>query len=118
MTKPYTVAGLEPLMTLEDAATSIGLRGAQLRTEIRKGRLTPTVVAGKHYVTESALRDMLDKCRADQKALASTCETPEQPVLRGLSSTAKQNVARDAARLTVQGLKKRSRTTSPANTSQ
>ena len=42
---------MNPLLSLSDAAARLGLTKASLRTEIRKGRLTPIVVRGE------ALRD-------------------------------------------------------------
>ena len=36
---------------------------ASLRTEIRKGRLRATEVAGKFLVSESAIAEMLERCR-------------------------------------------------------
>jgi hypothetical protein len=61
------MANLEELLTIAGAAARVGLKPAALRTEIKRGRLTPTIIAGKHYVTNSALGEMLERCRAAPK---------------------------------------------------
>ncbi len=48
---------MSPLLSLSDAAAQLGLTKASLRTEIRKGRLTPISIAGKFYVTEALLTE-------------------------------------------------------------
>jgi hypothetical protein len=116
--KPSSGDALEPLLTLDEAAKRLGdkVKASSLRTEIRRGRLTHTVVAGKHYVTESDLRNMVTRCRVEPRGPASTCETLAGTMPPGLSSTEQSNVARDAALKTAQALKKRSQNTLPANT--
>lgn len=101
----------ETLMTLLDGASSIGLPVAVLRTEQRKGRLQTIQLAGKHYVTTTLLREMVERCRVVPKAQDSTSEQ-EVGKADGLSETDQQKIARDAALMTVRALKKRSRVTS------
>lgn len=107
---------LEPLMTLEDAAASIGVTAQKLRTEIKKGRLTPTVVAGTRFVTQSALREMLSLCRV-QKAPASISNDTNQASGIGSSETDRRNSAQAAAKANLQRLKDDLLHTSRKNTS-
>ncbi len=116
MSKPYTVAGIEPLMTLDDAAASIGVTAQKLRTEIKKGRLTPTVVAGTRYVTQSALREMLSLCRV-QKAPASISSDTSPANGIGSSETERRNSAQVAAKANLERLKGDLLPTSRKNTS-
>src|SRR5215468_10017807 len=57
---------LEPRFSLKQAIEKFfpngPLRVASLRTEIRKGRLRPTRVAGKDLVTEADIAEMLERC--------------------------------------------------------
>ncbi|WP_152044896.1 hypothetical protein [Aureimonas psammosilenae] len=39
------------------------LKPAALRTEATKGNLDMLMIAGKHFVTKAAIRDMLERCR-------------------------------------------------------
>src|SRR5262249_14565246 len=58
---------VEPHFTLHEAAERFFPGGhvtvRSLRTEIKKGRLSVTEVAGKFLVTESAIAEMLERCR-------------------------------------------------------
>lgn len=56
---------LPRLLTLKEAAERISpaLTADSLRTEARRGRLHITRVAGKSFVTEADLREMLERCR-------------------------------------------------------
>lgn len=88
-----------------------------LRTEIRKGTLQCERVAGKIVVTKTAIREMLVKCRDQQKGQGSISEDVQAATESGLSETDQARLAQDAALATVQALKKRSANTSPKNTS-
>ena len=61
---------IERLYTLKEAVEAFlpGFTVSSLRTAIRHGHLVPLKFAGKFCVTEAAIREMLDKCRAEQKA--------------------------------------------------
>lgn len=103
------------LMTLSDAARWLDPSGAikvrSLRTEAERGRLSIVSIAGKHFVTENALREMVEKCRAKAKVPDCT-STSDQIVSRnGSLETERTASAQAAARLTVEALKARSRNT-------
>ena len=58
---------VEPHYTLQEAVDRFFPGGAitvrSLRTEIRKGRLRVTEVAGKYLVSERAIAEMLESCK-------------------------------------------------------
>ncbi|NBS93417.1 MAG: hypothetical protein EBS91_05795 [Betaproteobacteria bacterium] len=108
---------LPRLMTLAKAAAALGLPGkSALATEVRRGRLTPIVIAGKRYVTEDALREFVARCHHEQRDLASTCDADGGDRSHGSSSIQETRSAQAAARQTVEELKQRSRDTLPAST--
>lgn len=83
---------VEPHYSLAEAVARFFPHGpltvSSLRTEIRKGRLRVARVAGKYLVSESAIREMLETCRVNEKPRDSTSERAaptEAP--SGLSST-------------------------------
>jgi hypothetical protein len=91
-----------------------------LRTEIKKGRLRVSEVAGKFLVSESAIAEMLEisqPCRADKshQGSISVDESPRAKTL-GSSETERLELARDAVRMTIAELGKASPVTLPINT--
>jgi hypothetical protein len=112
----------EPLHSLEEAVRLFLPGGrwtvASLRTERRKGRLKVEKIAGKIGVTESAIREMRRLCQEEQKAQDCSSAPPARIAAPfGSSSTEEQKKAQDAAKATARALTKRSRNTSPTNTS-
>jgi hypothetical protein len=105
------------LKKLAVAADELGVKVSSLRTEIKHGRLRPVVIAGKFYLTDEAVREMIEACRAKARGHGSTSGDPEPAATGGSSSTDNPSVALDAANQSLQALKERSRRTSPANTS-
>jgi hypothetical protein len=119
---------LPKVYRLDEAAALLGERVtvANLRTEIRAGRLQVVRIAGRFFVTESGLAAMLSAAAvparsppwpdADcQRACASDQpEKIEQPP--GQSSTDRVSLALAAAQMTVRELKKRSSGTLPEAT--
>lgn len=101
-----------------------GMTASGLRREAARGRLVIERVAGKDYTTLSEIKRMREKCRVAVKARDSGC-APSDGTKEGLSpippagslSTDDIRKARDAALMTVEALKKRSRNTSAASTS-
>ena len=110
---------IEPVYSLQEAVTKV-LRGrwtvASLRTEIRKGRLRPTRIAGKLGVTDSALGEMLKLCQDAPKVQGSTSERAPAASPSGLSETDQTKLALDAARATAKALKRGSVNISRKNT--
>lgn len=105
------------LLTLQEAAARLGKVTARaLRTEARKGRLHLTRVAGKDYVTESDLGEMIERCRAAQRGpgCGSTAGQGGSPL--GSSSMPDAKLAQDAAKATALALRERLAGTSPTNT--
>lgn len=103
----------ERLMTLAQGAAEIGLKVSSLRTEIRRGRLTPIEIAGKFYVTKKLLGDMVQACRAKPRGHDSSSSDTATGTDGGSSSTGDPNVALAAANMSLQALKGLSRRTSP-----
>lgn len=111
---------LEPVYSLKEAVAKV-LKGrwtvASLRTEIRKGRLRPTRIAGKLGVTDSALGDMLKLCQDEPRARAFTLDRPDSnAVPSGSLSTEEKKLALDAAKQTAKALRTRSLSISHENT--
>jgi len=105
------------LLTLQEAAARLGKVTARaLRTEARKGRLHLTRVAGKDYVTESDLGEMIERCRAAQRGLGCGSIAAQGGSPHGSSSTPDASTAQAAAKATVQALRERLAATSPTNT--
>ena len=114
---------IEPHLSLAEAARRLSPDGRitarSLYTEIRKGRLRSTMVAGKHLVTESDLARMLEACRCQDDARsrpASISASGPDASPSGSSATADTRPALAAALRTVRALKERSRATSPIGT--
>lgn len=113
---------VEPHYTLGEAVERFFPGGhitvRSLRTEIRKGRLRVTAVAGKFLVTEAAIAEMLEtcQCRVDEVHQDSTLgEGAHLASTSGTSEMERLESARVAANTTLAELKKPSRDTSPAS---
>lgn len=106
---------LPELIRLSDAAAELGLKVSSLRTEIKKGRLTPVEIAGRFYLTRESLGEMIERCRVKPKDHGSISGEGMEP--DGSSSTREPSVALDAANQTLQKLRDSLRNTSRANTS-
>lgn len=92
---------MTPLLSLSDAAARLGLTKASLRTEIKKGRLTPISIAGKFYVTETLLTEFL--CRAQRvhacTSDAAKADPPSGVILSTMRFIASSNVTARAPTL-------------------
>lgn len=113
------MSDLPRLMTLQEAAGKLGgaVTARSLRTEANKGRLHLTRVAGKYFVTDSDLREMIERCRAAPRDHGSGCSSGMGGSLSGSSSTPDASTAQAAAKATAQALKERLAATSRKNTS-
>ena len=94
-----------------------------LLTEIGKGRLRATKVAGKYLVSESDIHAMLEACRCKGVDVGDESNLPDSISANGLEesqhlsfSTAHVKLAQASARANLAALKKPSKTISPANT--
>ena len=103
--------------TLTEAYEVFGFKVSTLRTERRNGNLTCIKIAGKLFVTEQAIQEMLMKCQEKENSPASTSERPAKRIVRphGSSSTQGEKQALDAAKATLKALKSRSPNTSRKN---
>lgn len=79
---------------------------ASLRTEIRKGRLQATEVAGKFLVSESAIAEMLEKCRVLPSSPILLANERQPVPSSGLSET--ERIARAQAAASALMTRKRS----------
>ena len=105
------------LMRLADAARSMGLKTSSLKTEIRRGRLTPVQIAGRLYVTREALNRMIAACHVKPKDRDCGSNATETDGNGGSSLTVDPSVALAAAKESLKGLSEPLRPTSPRNTS-
>ena len=109
------------LMTLTDAAAWLDpsgkLSARSLKTESERGRLELIKIAGKHFVTEDALKEMIEKCRGNPKARDSMYTGDQAGKQSGSFGMDRTKKAQAAVRATAAVLKERSRRTSPKNTS-
>ncbi|MER8835684.1 excisionase [Mesorhizobium sp. M0045] len=103
------------------------LGAAGLRKERNAGRLETELIAGKEYVTLLAIAKMRELCRGRRKGHASSGGTKagrkterSETKLDGLSAIEQRSSALAAAKKAVQDLKlkRRSRPTSPASTTE
>jgi len=60
------------MLNLPTAANMVGLKTRQLRDAIRRGDLKPIRMGKLIFVTESALREMQQRCRENASPRAST----------------------------------------------
>ena len=102
-------------ITLQDAAQHFGFTVLTLRAEAGRGRLTIYKIGRRYYTTPGDIREMVTKCRVDQKARDFTSIRNAR---RGSSEMASSASALAAANETVQRLKNISRNTSRKSTIQ
>jgi len=112
---------IEPIYPLAEAVARWLPGGhwtvASLRTEIRAGRLRAHMIAGKMGVTETAIREMIERCRVVPKDPASISDPRDATAPPdGSSATDLARSAQDAALATARALKRPSRPTSPKST--
>ena len=96
--------------------TAFGYPVSALRTEARKGRLALLRVAGKDYVSQSAIREMEAKCRIQKEpdcALRNEMMEARQPTS---SLMAESSLAQVAAETALKKLRKPLLNTFKANT--
>jgi hypothetical protein len=84
-----------------------------LRREIERGNLTASKMAGKHYTSLNAIREMEAKCRVDPRVPASTSDNAVVAKPFGSSSMEKMKSAQAAAQMTAETLKRSSPNISP-----
>lgn len=110
----------ERLYTLREATERFlppGFSAKALRTEAKNGRLMLTRIAGKDCVTESAIRGMIELCRASRSRPASTSGGAKVEIQSGPFSDSDLKKAQDAAKETLKALKESSRASSRKGTS-
>jgi hypothetical protein len=108
------MTGDNDTITLKDAASHFGYTVSTLRAEADRGRLTIYKIGKKYYTTPADIRDMVQKCRVDQKGHGFTLIRSESS---GLSETDRASSAQARARETVMRLKRSSRNISAESTS-
>jgi len=101
-------------ITLKDAASHFGYTVSTLRAEAGRGRLTIYKIGKRLYTTPADIREMVSKCRVDQKGRDFTLIQGEE---RGSSATERALSARAALRATLSAPANCSGDTSPANMS-
>ena len=79
-----------------------GMTVSGLRQEYSKGRLNLELIAGKHFVTLAAIREMRELCRVEAQGRA--CGGTKQDN-RGPSPTAANVSAQDVARAKIRKLR-------------
>jgi hypothetical protein len=92
---------VEPHYTLRQAVAKFFPGGpltvASLRNEIQKGRLRATMPAGKLLVTETAIAEMLEKCRVQASSHTSLASERHRESSSGSSETERIERAQAAA---------------------
>jgi hypothetical protein len=106
---------LQPRYSLKQAVERFFPNGpltvGSLRTEIKRGRLQVSRVAGKFLVTEAAIAEMLEaceECQIPEKPPVSTSDAVTADRRPGSSSTERLKLAQAAAHSIATELKKRS----------
>lgn len=102
------------IITLRDAAQHFGLSVYALRKEAGDGRLTIYRVGKRLYTTPGDIKEMIQKCRVEQKAPDSISIRPAR---NSPSETERLSSAQAAANEIAQRLKNSSRTTLGASIS-
>lgn len=90
------------------------MKAAGLRREHTRGRLEIERIAGKDYTTLRAIREMRVKCLVQPKAQDSTAESDTVARSSGSFEMAATRKAQAALNETLEELKRRSKSTSPA----
>ena len=122
MNAPLLVVDNDTPQRLAVVAEQFGLTAAALRTEAKRGRLVISRVAGKDWTSVAEVQRMFGLCRVNPEALTYGSGQPASEMTRapsgqhGSSKTPDAKSALDSARLSVERLKGRSPTTSPAST--
>ena len=101
-------------ITLKDAAQHFGFTVLTLRAESDRGRLTIYKIGKRYYTTPADIREMVTKCRVEQKGQGFTLIRNESS---GSSETDRALSARARALETVMRLKSTSPNTSGTSTS-
>jgi hypothetical protein len=85
-----------------------GITKKSLRNEAQRGRLKITRIANKDFVTEDDIANMVElcACRVKESPQGSGCENARAGKMSGLSSTDRSSMSLDAARMTLEALKK------------
>lgn len=104
-------------LTLEEAAGCHLFPGGtmtvrSLRAERDRGRLDTWMIGKREYTSLTAIKRMIDRCRAAQKDRASISESAKAETGSGLSSTEDGKLALALAKETARQLMKSSRATS------
>jgi hypothetical protein len=102
------VIGDTDTITLKDAAQHFGFSVWTLRSEAERGRLTIYKIGKRHYTTPGDVKEMIQKCRVEQKGQGFTSI---RAAVSGPSETEKASSALAAARETALRLKNSSRNT-------
>jgi hypothetical protein len=95
-------------ITLKDAANHFGFSVWTLRAEADRGRLTIYKIGKRYYTTPGDVKEMVQKCRVDQKARDFTLIRSGSS---GLSETERASSALAAATETALRLRNSSRNT-------
>lgn len=107
------MTGDNDAITLKDAASHFGFTVCTLRAEADRGHLVIYKIGKRFYTTPADIREMVIKCRVEQKAHGFTLIQSES---NGQSETEAASSAQARAREIVTRLKSTSRNTSAANT--
>ena len=99
-------------------AAQFGLTAAALRTEAKRGRLVISRVAGKDWTSVNEVRETFTRCRVTPEALTYGLGQPASEAIPryGSSETPDASKALASAWASVERLRGRSPTISPANT--
>lgn len=107
------MTGDHDTITLADAGQHFGFKVWTLRAEAERGRLTIYKIGRRYYTTPADIREMIAKCRVEQKGQGFTLIRGGS---NGSSGTERALSALAAANETVAALKGRSRNTSATST--
>jgi hypothetical protein len=107
------MTGDDDTITLADAAKHFGFSVYTLRAEADRDRLTIYKIGNRYYTTPADVKEMVRKCRVEQKGRASI-SIPS--VRSGSSGTERASSALAAANEIALALKSGSRATSARNT--
>lgn len=102
-------------VTLKDAASHFGFTVSTLRAEASRDRLTIYKIGKRYYTTPADIKEMVKKCRVDQKGHGFTLIRNESS---GSSGMERASYALAAANETALKLKNSSRNTSVTSTGQ
>lgn len=100
-------------ITLKDAASHFGYTVSTLRAEAGRGRLVIYKIGKRLYTTPADIREMVSKCRVDQKGQGFTLI---RNASNSSSATDRASSALAAARETALKLRSSSRNTSTIST--